>query len=156
MMQVFLPFPDFRQSVACLDRTRLGNQIWREAKTLLNGGWANHPAARMWANYKPALVCYMYNGLQELHNKRWIKSEPFNKTVCELTDLIVNQYSFAFDLVEARLLPEYNPPFIGNEDFHRSHRLNLLFKDPTHYSRFFSDPVPTTKPEYIWPIPEQV
>lgn len=152
-MQVFLPYPDFRQSVACLDKTRLGNQIWRECKTLLNGGWKNHPAAKMWANYKPALLCYMYNGIMELHDKKWIKADAFIKLTHETLQEIVCNHSHAFDFDHAKLLPEYNPPFIGNEEFHRSHRLNLLFKNPSHYSKFFTEPVPTTKPEYVWPIP---
>lgn len=139
-MQVFLPYPDFRQSVACLDKTRLGNQIWRECKTLLNGGWSNHPAAKMWADYKPALALYGWYGLQELHYKNQIKLEP-------LTELKAYFEQIMGDISKIIL-----PPFIGNEDFHRSHRLNLLFKNPSHYSKFFSEPVPTTKPPYIWPI----
>lgn len=139
-MQVFLPYPDFRQSVTCLDKTRLGNQIWRECKTLLNGGWANHPAAKMWANYKPALALYGYRGLCELLGRGDIKQEAYK---------INEAYFLAIIQTGTVTLPS----FIGNEDFHRSHRLNLLFKNPSHYSRYFSEPVPTTKPEYIWPIP---
>ena len=41
--QVFLPSPDLRASVCCLDPKRLGNQIYREAKTLITGGWTETP-----------------------------------------------------------------------------------------------------------------
>ena len=142
-MQVFLPYPSFQQSVACLDKSRLGNQIWRECKTLLNGGWKHHPVAKMWADYKPALAMYGLYGLHELIKRDHIKPEaardvkPFFK-------------SFINDL-EAK-----NPSFIGNPDFHLSHRLNLLWKDPEWYSQFFDEPVPTSKPDYLWPSPQKI
>lgn len=151
-MQVFLPFPSFQQSVACLDKKRLGNQIWRECKTLISGGWPNHPVAKMWADYKPALVCYMYNGVQQLHDRNWIEDNRYVSLREEVLLLIINKYNYAFDLTSATLKPEYNPPFIGNEEFHRSHRLNLLWKDSEWYRNYFTDPVPTCKPDYIWPL----
>jgi hypothetical protein len=51
-MQVFLPYNDLSASVRCLDKSRLGNQVWREAKTLINGGWKHHPVAKLWADYE--------------------------------------------------------------------------------------------------------
>lgn len=155
-MQVFLPYPSFQQSVACLDKSRLGNQIWRECKTLLNGGWKHHPVAKMWADYKPALVCYMYNGVQVLWERRWIQYGRYVSFVKDLQILMAIDYDYAFDLVNATLKPEYNPPFIGNPDFHLSHRLNLLWKDPEWYSQFFDEPVPTSKPDYLWPSPQKI
>ena len=65
-MQVFLPYPDFAKSVECLDPSRLGNQIYREALTLIKGGWKHHPASKMWANHKHALAKYWIAGLDEL------------------------------------------------------------------------------------------
>lgn len=147
-MQVFLPFPDFRQSVACLDKSRLGNQIWRECKTLLNGGWANHPAAKMWQNYKPALALYGYRGLCELLERGHINTDAFLSNQEYFWNLMPK--SSICTIAESQIIL---PPFIGNEEFHRSHRLNLLFKNPSHYSKFFKEPVPLTKPEYVWPIP---
>lgn len=44
-MQVFLPYPDLRASVSCLDPKRLGNQVYREAKTLISGGCTTTPKA---------------------------------------------------------------------------------------------------------------
>lgn len=158
-MQVFLPYPDFRESVQCLDPTRLGNQIWRECKTLLNGGWPHHPVAKMWAPYKGALCNYMWAGITELMNRSHIDAIK----ACSLDRYVVSMYPH----------PEHNywlnrqyevPYFIGNEEFHLSHRLNLLWKgqqdvisgrsSTNWYTNYFSEPVPTSKPDYYWPTPE--
>jgi len=141
-MQVFLPFPDYLRSVRCLDKSRLGNQIWRECKTLISGGWANHPVAKMWAPYKHALAEYSLHGLNELLNRGHIHPDSYTK----LSLFFLNYIQRPYD----------DPPFLGDEDFHLSHRLNLLWKDPTWYSNYFTEPVPTTKPDYIWPSPQKI
>ena len=115
-MQVFLPYPSFQQSVACLDKKRLGNQIWRECKTLLNGGWPNHPGNFIYKEDQWLITMWQPCAL-------WLK---------------------------------YKPPFIGNSNFHLSHRLNLLWKDPEWYSQFFDEPIPTSKPDYYWPSPQKI
>ena len=62
-MQTFLPYADFAQSARALDRQRLGKQRV-EVKQILNvlkkgsGGWANHPAVKMWRGYEMALCNY--------------------------------------------------------------------------------------------------
>ena len=62
-MQTFLPFPDFQQSAAVLDRERLGKQRVEALQTLRalvipEYGWQSHPAIRMWMGYVPALTMY--------------------------------------------------------------------------------------------------
>ena len=62
-MQTFLPFASFSRSAAVLDRARLGKQRVEalqvlRAITLPQYGWRNHPAARMWRGYLPALTKY--------------------------------------------------------------------------------------------------
>ena len=66
-MQTFLPYPDFKQSAACLDYRRLGKQRVEGVQILkailgeksLNDkpykGWLNHPATLMWKPYPIAL-----------------------------------------------------------------------------------------------------
>ena len=142
-MQVFLPYPSFQQSVACLDKKRLGNQIWRECKTLLNDGWKHHPVAKMWADYKPALGLYSLTGLFELERRGDISAEAF-----------IIRYHFFSKFTDNALI--ILPDFIGNPDFHLSHRLNLLWKDPEWYSMHFDEPVPTSKPPYLWPSPQKI
>ena len=65
-MQVFVPELTFEASVGCLDPSRLGNQIYREGKTLIMGGWPNHPCSKAWADYRVALAEYCLCGLREL------------------------------------------------------------------------------------------
>ena len=53
------------------------------------------------------------------------------------------------ELAEAGALP----PWLGDEDFHRSHRSSLLNKDPEWYGDVFTD-VPPDLP-YVWPSKAQ-
>lgn len=131
-MQTFLPYPDFQKSVQCLDYKRLGKQRV-EAKQILNtlngtsNGWKNHPAVRMWKGYEAALSLYMNTCIEE-----WIK-RGYNNSMKKIQ-------------IEDCILPDW----IGNEEFHASHRSNLLRKDKTYYSQFGwseSDSLP-----YIWPV----
>lgn len=42
------------------------------------------------------------------------------------------------------------PHWFGSEEFHASHRSNLLRKDPDHYSQFEWTEGPDI--EYVWPV----
>jgi hypothetical protein len=42
------------------------------------------------------------------------------------------------------------PPWLGDEEFHRSHRSSLVRKDPAWYRERFDD-VPDDLP-YVWPV----
>jgi hypothetical protein len=53
------------------------------------------------------------------------------------------------ELGRAAALPEW----LGDEDFHRSHRSSLLRKNPEFYGRRFTD-VPDDLP-YVWPAREE-
>src|SRR3546814_13031822 len=70
-MQTFLPYPDCRRSLECLDTRRLGKQRV-EAMQLLNaaqrttGGWIRHPAKLMWAGHEEALRLY-HNQIGRAH-----------------------------------------------------------------------------------------
>lgn len=133
-----MPYPDLEQSVRCLDPDRLGNQVYREAISLLRGGWSNHPAAKLWASYKPALAQYCIYGLRELI-KRNSRPPTHISLLHEFKRYMHNK-------------PIILPPFIGNTDFHLSHQDNLIFKYPLYYAPLFNRPVPLTKPDYIWPL----
>lgn len=134
-MQVFLPSPNLQWSVCCLDDKRLGNQIYREAKTLITGGWPNHPAAKIWANHKRALADYCLAGLEELsrrgrHYEHWF--QYFGEIYISSPDTGL-------------------PPIIGYEPFHAAHRSQLLLKNPSWYSQFGWTEEPGALP-YIWSI----
>lgn len=135
-MQTFLPYSDFALSAEVLDYRRLGKQRV-ECKQLLNvilfpetaKGWKNHPAAKMWRGYSGALASYGLVVCEE-----WIK-RGYKDTLRDF-------------FLEFKL--EYIAPYwLGDEDFHSSHRSNLLRKDPTFYEKFGwkePDDLP-----YIWP-----
>lgn len=103
----------------------------------------------MWADYHHALAGYMWAGISELMRRNDISTQ---------TQQALDTYLIAKYPVKpgSKLFNrQYElPPFIGNPDFHLSHRLNLLYKDPDHYSKYFTEPVPTTKPDYYWPTME--
>lgn len=134
-MQTFLPYPDFVVSARCLDYRRLGKQRL-EAKQLINiiesgrttGGWANHPACRMWRGYLDALCAY-YNACID----EWVR-RGYNNTMPR--EEVVLGYEY--------------PPWFGDEAFHASHRSNLLRKNTVYYGQFHwpeKDDLP-----YVWPV----
>jgi hypothetical protein len=134
-MQVFIPFP-YLSSVKFLDNKRLGNQIYREAYTIIRGGWPNHPASKMWKGYERALALYCLFGLKELRERglgypKWMK--------------------FYGDIVNFKeYQPIERPPWFGDERVHSSHRAALLFKNYEWYSQFGWEEEP--KMDYYWPV----
>lgn len=134
-MQTFLPVVDFAESAKILDYRRLGKQrveAFQILKALRDGGgWSNHPAVKMWRGYETALQRYMNRMIDE-----WIARGYRNTMVGNPTADIV--------------LPGDMPPWIGDENFHASHRSNLLRKDPIFYGKYgWSEPADLP---YIWPI----
>lgn len=126
-----------KESVSCLDNKRLGNQIYREALTLIRGGWPNHPCSKLWINHKYALSKYCLFGLEELKNRgryypHWF--EVFNNYLKEFPDNGL-------------------PSIIGNEQFHLSHKSNLIRKNPLYYRPIFGNDIPDNLP-YVWSIKE--
>lgn len=142
-LQTFLPYSNFRQSAECLDNRRLGKQrieAMQILKALIDSsyGWQNHPAVRMWRGYEYSLVRY---GLTICHF--WM--DRGFKDTCE-----GKIYDISLKLRERENLVTSNPPWLGREDFHLSHRSNLLRKYPEHYRIHFPD-VPDNLP-YVWPV----
>ena len=137
-MQTFLPYPDYKKTAEVLDSVRLGNQCWREVKTLLNGGWMNHPASKMWLEYdcQHSLCEYGMALAGELYNRGYAKSG-------------IKYFNYYYD--EAKKYRNVGfPPWIGYEPFHSAHRSNLLRKDWRWYSQFNWLEPPDLP--YIWPI----
>lgn len=141
-MQTFLPYPSFAESAAALDTARLGKQRVEtlqllRANTVPGYGWRNHPAAKMWRGYLPALTAY---GLAM--TDAWIAAGRPDTVRPQLL-------RFASDVDG---MPESElemPPWLGDEAFHLSHRSNLVRKDAAFYRPRFGD-VPDDLP-YIWP-----
>lgn len=135
-MQTFLPYADFSKSAKVLDRQRLGKQrveVLQLLKALHGegrGGWKNHPAAKMWSNNIGSLVEYGQAICSE-----WI-SRGYKDT--------------CYQKISVYQTADRTPPsWLGNQDFHASHRSNLLRKSPDWYSQWGW----TEKSDlpYIWP-----
>lgn len=135
-MQTFLPYPDFKQSLECLDTKRLGKQRLEARQILISlekgigAPWYNHPAVRMWKGYENALRCYHNTAILA-----WV--ERGYRNTMELYSLLSSEVE----------LPEW----LGNLDFHASHRSNLLRKNPSWYGKFKWEE--SSNMGYVWPVP---
>ena len=130
-MQTFLPYESFTESAKVLDWRRLGKQRV-EGMQIINAignpdakGWKNHPITIMWTPYVNALKLYTNVIISE-----WIKRGYNNNMEIYDTNDIVK------------------PHWLGREDFHSSHRANLLRKDSEWYGQYGW----TENPEspYVW------
>ena len=131
-MQTFLPVPDFKESAKILDYRRLGKQRV-EARQILNAlqgkskGWVNHPATRMWKGYESALEQYLREMILE-----WL-DRGYNNSM----------------EIPLKRSPIIYPKWFGDENFHASHRSNLLRKNFDYYSEF--NWIEGCDLPYIWP-----
>ena len=138
-MQTFLPYSDFRESASVLDYRRLGKQRIEAAQILASLGvrvkkvdgnfykptHKNHPCIKIWQGYENALK-YYYNCIVE----EWVTRGYKN-----------NMELFEVDNFEL-------PPLIGREDYHNSHKSNLLRKFPEHYNNY--NWKVSTNLDYVW------
>lgn len=144
-MQTFLPYPDFQQSAAALDTTRLGKQrveALQILRTLVIPGYGrqSHPAVRMWMGHVPALTKYALAMADE-----WISRGHPDNTRESIKEFAPQAAHPDY----ANKIPM--PPWMGEPDFHSSHRSKLIQKDPRFYDAVFAD-TPTDL-ELIWPEP---
>ena len=143
-MQTFLPFPDFGRSAAALDPSRLGKQRVESLQILRalvipDYGWQSHPAVRMWMGHVPALALYGVAMADE-----WIRRGSRDSTRANILE-------FAPGIARGEHV--CMPPWFGEPELHRSHRSNLIRKDPGFYGARF--PEDTEGLEYVWPEPER-
>lgn len=110
-MQTFLAFSDLKQSASVLDDARLrkqqveGGQIYNALTSPTTKGWINHPAVLQWKGFEKGLLFYCKSISDECKNR-----------------------GFKFHFSDLGIEPEPLPPWVGNEDLHKSHRSRLLFK----------------------------
>lgn len=154
-MQTFLPVADFERSARLLDPARLGKQRVEtlqvlRALELPDYGWAAHPVVRMWRGRTAALVAY---GLATV--RVWAevgRADTTGPQIAEFAPEVVGAPQE--ELARAGLLPSW----LGDEALHRSHRSNLLAKDPAYYVPLFTPvfgPEPDDLP-YVWPEADDV
>ena len=134
-MQTFLPYSSFEKTAQVLDYRRLGKQRV-EGMQIINAienpkpqGWKNHPIVIMWTPYTECLKLYTNTIITE-----WIR-QGYNNNM-EFYDIKPNM-----DMVDI-------PHWIGKEEFHSSHRANLLRKDYEYYSQFGW--VENPESPYVW------
>lgn len=143
-MQTFLPYSSFKESAKCLDYRRLGKQrveSYQLLQVLLgetkSNAWRNHPAVRMWRGYELALAYYGYIICTE-----WINRNYRDSLKSKFRDYIIKLKSLGHVLK----LPEWN----NDENFHASHRSNLLRKKFDYYIKY--NWKENNNLPYIWPI----
>jgi hypothetical protein len=145
-MQTFLPVADFAESARLLDNPRLGKQRVEclqvlRALELPDYGWANHPVVAMWRGHTAGLVVYALAMVRVWRERGFADS----------TETLIAEFApdaaamTQAEAAAAGLLPSW----VGDEELHRSHRSNLLAKDPGFYRpRFAGDPADLP---YKWP-----
>ena len=149
-VQTFLPYADFEASARALDQKRLGKQRVEaiqvvRALTVPGYGWANHPAALMWKGFEEALGRYGFVCC-EVWTELGFGDTCAATIATDLRAYGVEQVRTQEELAAAGALP----PWLGDEDLHRSHRSALVRKDPDLYRPRFPD-VPDDLP-YVWPV----
>jgi hypothetical protein len=149
-VQTFLPYADFEASARALDDRRLGKQRV-EALQVVRGltvpgyGWRHHPAVKMWRGHLEALGRYAITCCET-----WVGRGFADTCAATLgTDLA------AAGVTGIRTQDVLSglgalPLWLGDAEFHLSHRSALVRKDPEHYRRMFPD-VPDDLP-YVWPV----
>ena len=154
-MQTFLPYPDFAESVKCLDRQRLGKQrveAWQILCVLHSQGhaemarlagktpaWSNHPAVQMWRGYSSSLAIYCEHVCLEWERRGY--RDSIRQRLWQLSGVCIH------------------PPWLGRADFHSAHRAILLAKQPDWYNRFGWTEQPAVRNAkgsfpYVWPATE--
>lgn len=141
-MQTFLPVPNYAESARILDYRRLGKQRVECKQIILafstiKGGWVNHPATKMWRGHEASLCMYGAAMCGE-----WVR-RGYKDTLHPFFMIAMEQYA-----QDGRTTMP--PPWLGEDEFHASHRSNLLRKDPVYYAQFGWAESPDLP--YVWPV----
>lgn len=120
-MEMYLPYPDFHESVRCLDDLRLKRQL-EDAHNLLlvllnvsNVG-ADDPIVDMWRGFVPAVGCYMNAVIIELKKR----------------DMPVDVPPFPVQAFGDEI---QIPDWVGDDVVHSQSRKRLVEVDPDWYGQ---------------------
>lgn len=143
-VQTFIVSSDPASTAKKLDRQRLGKQrveALQILRTLLgeSDGWKNHPAVKMWRGHEGDLAFYGLVMCEE-----WISRGYMDTCASSIRSLCKTHRIRVFKRFRGG--PDH---LYRNRAFIRSHRSNLLRKNPEHYSQF-GWKVPSNLP-YVWP-----
>jgi hypothetical protein len=148
-VQTFLPYADFAESARALDDRRLGKQRVEamqiiRALTWPKYGWRHHPAVKMWRGHLEALGRYALV-ITEEWTARGHADSCAEKILIDLKEAGLDESPRSqAELADAGALPKW----LGDPDFHASHRSSLLRKDPVFYGARFDEPDDLP---YVWP-----
>jgi len=161
-LQTFLPHPNFSASALVLDRQRLGKQrlecymimhyVAAAETSDPTGGWARHPAVRMWRGHAAALALYMTVVCREWARRGYQSTQevPFG------LDYRANPEFYYASTLPSEVTEEtvIMPSWLGDPAFHAAHRSQLLRKDPEWYGQWGWTEEPGAL-DYVWPGSEQ-
>jgi hypothetical protein len=100
----------------------------------------NTPAIKMWKGYEFALAIYAMELGMVMYNERGIADRANTRISYLIKEEQKEDPTFVFEA----------PPWAGNEHVIRSHRSNLIRRQPEDYAAKFKG-TPANMP-YIWPI----
>lgn len=151
-MQTFLPFADFARSAASLDMARLGKQRVENLQIMHalvddRYGWQNHPAVRMWRGHEGALLLYQEAVVEDWEIRPRKSGKPAAEDTCLLKTVSLYNEVVPFLAEDNWDLPDW----LGDDDFHESHRSNLIRKDPVYYGPKFAS-ITREGLDYVWPV----
>ncbi len=178
-MITFLPYPNFFDSAACLDRARLGKQrieayqilkdlmVVRSARPVQSEGRCM--ACSMEGCGRRVCTCSCHEGPEKWDHANtfaqrtaWAmwKGHEFSLAHYGLICCIEwrargykDTTGQKFNVYMASLLEEnaqvFPPVWVGRADIHSNHRARLLDKDPTWYGKFGWTEEPVKM--YVWP-----
>jgi DNA-binding CsgD family transcriptional regulator len=127
-VRFYLPYPDFKKSVECLDNRRLTDQT-TTIKSILENNWTNHPVSLVWRYHRWQLCnfgLYSADGLRQRNIETdfdWFMHHRENLPVNSRTDM---------------------PYWFNNPKLHSAHRADLVKHSPELYT--WDDNTP-----YFWP-----
>ena len=153
-MQTFVPEKtSYAASVQVLDRQRLGKQRVEVLQIvsaltglrLVDGAvvprestaWTHHPATCMWRGHLGALYDYQVATCEE-----WTAGRGYRDTCRAKTLLLLDAWSGDVSFTV--------PPWWGDDRVHRSHRANLIRKEPERYGLLWPDV--SAAEGYFWPV----
>lgn len=154
-MQTFVPLgPDLRGGFAQLDYRRLGKQrveAWQilnilrgvdnEGNPKVHGGWANHPATKMWQGFPHGLAYY-----GKLCCEEWI-ARGYNDSLLDRFQSVIDEYEAERPWASGTHV--IWPPWLFDDCVAETHRSRLIDKFPEHYQPLWPD-TPLGL-DYIWP-----
>jgi len=122
---------------------------WKLSKDYIFRKRLNYPITQMWKGYEELLKHYYNIFLFHCKNEHEINTKLPFFTDCKWT-IFIGPYSKPYDIednVFIRILSTSKffykmntgnilPKWLGNENFHASHRSNLLRKKPEFYSKY--------------------